>query len=268
MKELAVIQQREILGKPLTLYGDFENPLFLAKEVAKWIEHSNPRVMLQTVDEDEKVVNNVYTLGGNQETWFLTEDGVYEVLMQSRKPIAKKFKKEVKAILKSIRKHGIYATDNVIDNILANPDFGIQLLSQLKQERQEKEQLKVENAQQKQLIGELKPKADYTDTILKSKKLVTITQIAKDYGMTGTEMNKLLHTLNVQYKQGEQWLLYKKYHNKGYVHSETFIFKHSNGTEDIQMITKWTQKGRLFLYNLLKQEEILPLIEQEIKQIS
>lgn len=268
MKELTVIQQQEILGKPLTVYGDFENPLFLAKEVAEWIEHSQVVRMLQNIDDDEKVMNIVHTPGGNQEAWFLTEDGVYEVLMQSRKPIAKQFKKEVKVVLNSIRKHGIYATDNMIDNILANPDFGIQLLSQLKQERAEKEKLKAENLQQKQIIGELKPKADYTDTILKSKKLVTITQIAKDYGMTGTEMNKLLHTLNVQYKQGEQWLLYKKYHNKGYVHSETFIFKHSNGTEDIQMITKWTQKGRLFLYNLLKQEEILPLIEQEIKQIS
>lgn len=268
MKELTVIQQQEILGKPLTVYGDFENPLFLAKEVAEWIEHSQVVRMLQNIDDDEKVMNIVHTPGGNQEAWFLTEDGVYEVLMQSRKPIAKQFKKEVKVVLKSIRKHGIYATDNMINNILANPDFGIQLLLQLKQERTEKEQLKAENLQQKQIIGELKPKADYTDTILKSKKLVTITQIAKDYGMTGTEMNKLLHTLNVQYKQGEQWLLYKKYHNKGYVHSETFIFKHSNGTEDIQMITKWTQKGRLFLYNLLKQEEILPLIEQEIKQIS
>ena len=102
----------------------------------------------------------------------------------------------------------------------------------------------------------------------KSDDLVNWTQIAKDYGMSGIEMNKLLHTLNVQYKQCGQWLLYKKYHDKGYVHSEIFIFKHSNGTEDIQMITKWTQKGRLFLYNLLKQEEILPLIEQEIKQIN
>lgn len=109
MKELAVIQQQEILGKSLTLYGDFDNPLFLAKEVAEWIEHSNPRVMLQTVDEDEKVVNNVYTPGGNQEAWFLTEDGVYEVLMQSRKPIAKQFKKEVKTVLKSIRKNGYYS---------------------------------------------------------------------------------------------------------------------------------------------------------------
>ena len=134
MKELTVIQQQEILGKPLTLYGNFENPLFLAKEVAEWIEYdvSSINKMLNNVDEDEKVRNIIPTLGGKQETWFLTEDGVYEVLMQSRKPIAKQFKKEVKSVLKSIRKYGIYATDNVIDNILTNPDFGIQLLSQLK----------------------------------------------------------------------------------------------------------------------------------------
>ena len=149
MKELTVIQQQEILGKPLTLYGNFENPLFLAKEVAEWIEYdvSSINKMLNNVDEDEKVRNIIPTLGGKQEAWFLTEDGVYEVLMQSRKPIAKQFKKEVKAVLKSIRKHGIYATDNMIDNILANPDFGIQLLSQLKQEREEKEKLKTENLQ-------------------------------------------------------------------------------------------------------------------------
>ena len=270
MKELTVIQQQEILGKPLTLYGNFENPLFLAKEVAEWIEYdvSSINKMLNNVDEDEKGRNIIPTLGGKQETWFLTEDGVYEVLMQSRKPIAKQFKKEVKSVLKSIRKYGIYATDNVIDNILTNPDFGIQLLSQLKEERAEKEKLKSENLQQKQIIGELKPKADYTDMILQSKELVTITQIAKDYGMSGSKMNQLLHKLKVQYKQNGQWLLYSDYHAKGYTHSETIHFKHSNGRADTKMITKWTQKGRLFLYNLLKQEEILPLIEQEIKQIN
>ena len=100
MKELTVIQQQEILGKPLTVYGDFENPLFLAKEVAEWIEYdvSSVNKMLNNVDEDEKVRNIIPTLGGNQETWFLTEDGLYEVLMQSRKPIAKQFKKEVKDV--------------------------------------------------------------------------------------------------------------------------------------------------------------------------
>ena len=105
-KEIKVIDEREVLGKHFRVYGDIENPLFLAKDVAEWIEHSNPRMMLQNIDEDEKVVNNVYTPGGIQEAWFLNEDGVYEVLMQSRKPIAKQFKKEVKKILKQIRLTG------------------------------------------------------------------------------------------------------------------------------------------------------------------
>lgn len=269
MNALSVIKQQEILGKPFTMYGDFENPLFLAKEVAEWIDYAKRSdgsyqvgQMLQTIDGDEKIftVNNV----NGREMWFLTEDGVYEVLMQSRKPIAKQFKKEVKAVLKSIRKHGIYATDNVIDTILENPDFGIQLLSQLKEERAEREKLKTENLQQKQLIGELKPKADYTDTILKSKELVTITQIAKDYGMSGEKFNKILHKLKVQYKQNGQWLLYSQHHAKGYTYSETIYFKHSDGKDDTKMITKWTQKGRLFLYELLKKNNVLPMIEQNI----
>ena len=136
MNELTVIQQQEILGKPFTVYGDFENPLFLAKEVAEWIEHSNARVMLQTVDEEEKLcVNNPYALKGQKEQWFLTEDGVYEVLMQSRKPIAKQFKKEVKAVLKSIRKHGAYMTTETLEQVLLNPDTMIKLCMQLKEEQ-------------------------------------------------------------------------------------------------------------------------------------
>lgn len=263
MEKLKIIQQQQILGKPLTLYGNFENPLFLAKEVAEWITHSNVSMMLQAIDDDEKELHQIGTLNNAYSAWFLTEYGVYEVLMQSRKPIAKQFKKEVKAVLKSIRKYGVYMTSETLEQAILNPDTVIQLVETLKQQKQEKEKLKTENLKQRQLIGELKPKADYTDTILKSKKLLTITQIAKDYGMTGIEMNKLLHTLNVQYKQCGQWLLYKKYHDKGYVHSETFCFEYSNGTKDSKMLTKWTQKGRLFLYDLLKQQEILPLIEQQ-----
>ena len=108
MKQVQIIYNQEVLGKDFHIYGTIEEPLFLAKDVADWIEHSNPRMMLKKIDEDEKVVNNVYTLGGIQETWFLTENGLYEVLMQSRKPIAKQFKKQVKAILKEIRKTGGY----------------------------------------------------------------------------------------------------------------------------------------------------------------
>lgn len=89
MNELKIIEQREVLGQDFKIYGDFENPLFLAKDVAEWIEHSNPSKMVLTIDEDEKVLTNSYTLGGNQECLFLTENGPYEVLFQSRKPIAK-----------------------------------------------------------------------------------------------------------------------------------------------------------------------------------
>lgn len=128
---------------------------------------------------------------------------------------------------------------------------------------EEREQLQIESAQQKQIIGELKPKADYTDTILKNKGLVTITQIAKDYGMSGTKMNELLHGYGIQYKQSEQWLLYIKYQDKGYTHSETINIIRRDGRPDITMNTKWTQKGRLFIYGLLKKSGILPVIEQE-----
>lgn len=124
--------------------------------------------------------------------------------------------------------------------------------------------LQLENTQQKQIIGELKPKADYLDQILQSKALVTITAIAKDYGMSAKAFNKKLHELKVQFKQGHQWFLYSNYHNCGYTHSETVEYTHSDGKKDITMNTKWTQKGRLFLYELLKKNGIIPVIEKEV----
>ena len=100
--------------------------------------------------------------------------------------------------------------------------------------------------------------------ILQSKELVAITQIAKDYGMSGGKFNKILHKLGVQYKQNGQWLLYAKHQEKGYTHSKTIHFNHSDGRPDTKMITQWTQKGRLFLYELLKKNDILPIIERHI----
>lgn len=123
--------------------------------------------------------------------------------------------------------------------------------------------LESESIQQKQIIGELKPKADYVDAILNNKGLVTITQIAKDYGASGQAMNQKLHELGVQYEQSGQWLLYAKHHSCGYTHSETVQITHSDGRLDVKMNTKWTQKGRLFLYNLLKSNGVLPVIERK-----
>lgn len=105
---MEILETREIFGREFNIYGTLEEPMFLAKDVAEWIEHTNPRMMLKKIDEKEKVVNNVYTLGGIQDLWFLTENGLYKISMQSRKPIAKQFKHEVKKILKEIRLQGYY----------------------------------------------------------------------------------------------------------------------------------------------------------------
>lgn len=212
--------------------------------------------MLDKIDEDEKLVGTLFRSGQNREAWFLTENGLYEVLMQSRKPLAKKFKKKVKEILKSIRKHGLYA----IDDLLENPDMAIAALQKLKEERQLRLQAQEEVAQKNQIIQELQPKATYYDLVLQNKSLVAISVIAKDYGMSAKKMNKILHELKIQFKQGNTWLLYQKYAGKGYTQSKT----HTIDADYSKMHTYWTQKGRLFLYDLLKNKKgILPLIEQK-----
>lgn len=122
--------------------------------------------------------------------------------------------------------------------------------------------LQLENTQQKQIIGELKPKADYLDTILKNKSIMTVTAIAKDYGMSATQFNKKLHQLGVQFKQSEQWFLYRQYQNCGYTHSKTTEITHKDGTKELKLNTEWTQKGRLFLYELLKKNGLVPTIER------
>jgi len=147
-----------------------------------------------------------------------------------------------------------------------NPDMIVKRAYEILQRKVEK--LTTQNLMLEQQVNEFKSKADYVDTILKNKGLVTITQIAKDYGMSGTKMNELLHELKVQYKQSGQWLLYAKYQNKGYTHSDTVPITRKDGTPDIKMNTKWTQKGRLFLYDLLKRNGILPMIEREFQKVN
>ena len=129
------------------------------------------------------------------------------------------------------------------------------------EEEKKRRALQATCSQQEQLIGELKPKADYTDKILQSKSLVPITAIAKDYGMSGQALNKILHGLKIIYRIGNQWLLYSKYQACGYTSSETVQIETSEGTK-VVLNTKWTQKGRLFLYEMLKKQNIIPMIER------
>ena len=194
---------------------------------------------------------------------YLPENMVYRLGFKASNDKAQKFQAVLAdEVLPAIRKHGAYMTEDTIKKALQEPDFIIKLATELKEEKEARKTAELEVAQKSQIINELKPKADYTDRILQSSSLVTITQIAKDYGMSGKKMNSLLHELKVIYKMGSQWLLYSKYQAKGYTHSETVNIEHSDGRSDVVMNTKWTQKGRLFLYELLKKNGTLPLIEQ------
>lgn len=194
----------------------------------------------------------------------IPESLVYKLAFKASNSVAEKFQDWIAIdVVPTIRKNGAYMTPQTIENVLSNPDMIIELATRLKEHQQSIRKLETKNKVLEQHVHELKPKADYTDVILKNKSLMTITQIAKDYGKSAREMNKILHELGVQYKQSDQWLLYAKHHKKGYTHSETIRFKRSDGSSDVKLITKWTQKGRLFIYQLLKDNGILPLIELE-----
>lgn len=188
---------------------------------------------------------------------FITEPQFYKLAIKANNETAEKFQDWVTSeVLPSIRKHGAYMTDKTIEQVLTDPDTIIRLATNLKTERQN-------NLVLTQQVNELKPKADYADVILDNKALVTITFISKDYGMSGKTMNKLLHDLGVQYNQSGTWLLYAKHQTKGWTQSETHEVRRNDGTTKLVASTKWTQKGRLGLYELLKSNGYLPLIEQD-----
>lgn len=234
--ELKVLDEQEVLGKRFRVYGTPEEPLFVAKDVAEQIEYdvSSVNKMLNNVDEDEKVRKNIPTLGGVQESWCLTESGLYEVLMQSRKPVAKQFKKEVKEILKSIRKHGIYATDNVIDNILNNPDFGIELLTKLKEERAARVEAERKNA-----------------ILMHVNKTYTVTEIAKELGLkSAIQLNKILAEEKIQYQVNGTWVMYSQYSNLGYEEIKQEVLDSGK----VIYHRRITQMGREFILTLLKKK--------------
>lgn len=254
MNEIKVIDQREVLGVDFKIYGDFDNPLFLAKDVAEWIEHSNSRVMLDSVDENEKVVRNVYTLGGNQESWFLTEDGLYEVLMQSRKPIAKEFKKEVKAILKSIRKHGAYMTDSTIEEAIANPDFLIRLATELKNEKAARKELEEKRAKDR-------PKVLFADAVSASHTSILIGDLAKLLKQNGynTGQNRLFEELRGRgflMKTGSsQNMPTQTAMERGLFEVKESTVVNPDGSVRVTKTTKVTGKGQQYFINLFLEKE-------------
>lgn len=256
MKDLKIFENNEF-GEVRTTVIDDE-PYFSLNDVCRILEINNPRMAKTRLNRDGvSTTDGVDSLGRRTDVTMINESNLYKLIFQSRKAEAERFADWVTSeVLPAIRKDGGYMLvnkNNSEEEIMAKAV----LIAQKSMER-----LKLENKQKDQIIGELKPKADYVDKILQNKSLIKVSAIAKDYGMSAQELNKLLHKMRIQYKQGDQWLLYSKIQDKGYTSSETHVYEKKDGSTDIRLLTKWTQKGRIFLYDELKKNGYLPMIER------
>lgn len=260
MDELKVFNNAEFgTVRMLEINGE---PWFVGKDVAEILGYSNTRdTLAKRVDNEDKLdgVAICDSIGREQKPVLINESGLYSLILSSKLPKAKEFKRWVTAeVIPSIRKHGMYA----VDELLNNPDIAIQAFTALKEERAKNKALETENAQQKQIIAEYSPKASYYDVVLQTSDALSASQIAKDYGKSAKWLNETLHDLGVQYKQGSTWLLYQKYAEQGYTRSKTHTYSGNDGNQHSKLHTYWTQKGRLFIYDLLKKKGILPRIER------
>lgn len=189
---------------------------FVGKDLTTILGYANPsKALSDHVDEEDNSITIRYRAWGQRGGWLINESGLYSLILSSKMPNAKQFKRWVtNDVLPSIRKHGVYATNDFIKKSLEDPAWAISVL----QELQAKEEKIAIQAQQ---ISEMQPKASYYDLILQNKSTLPITKIAKDYGMSGRKMNDLLHDLGIQYKMGKTWILYQEYADQGYTQSRT-----------------------------------------------
>ena len=258
--EIQVFSNEE-LGEVRTTVIDGE-VTFVGKDVAEILGYSNTRKALTDHVDDEDKMDGVTirdSIGREQTPVFINESGLYSLILSSKMPNAKKFKRWITTeVLPSIRKHGVYA----VDEVLQNPDVLIQALTELKKEREEKAKLKETVAVQNQQITEMTPKAGYYDVVLNCKDVISTTEIAKDYGWSAKKMNAYLHEKKIQFKQGKIWLLYQKYAEQGLTSTKTSVYNGRDGLSHSNIHTYWTQKGRLFIYELLKKDGVLPIMER------
>ncbi len=260
MKDLMIFKNEEF-GKIRTLQINNE-PWFVAKDISDKLGYAETSNMIKRIDKEDFISSKLE--GMNMKSIIINESGLYSAIIGSKLESARRFKHWVTSeVLPSIRKTGGYIAgeENMNEDELVLKAMNV-LNRKVENLRQENNQLKLENEKQDQLIGELKPKADYTDRILKCDDLTKVNIIACDYGFTATEFNKLLKSLGIQYREGKDWLLYKNYRGKGYTQTKTFEYTHKNGTKGSRTTMYWTQKGRLFLYEFLKQRDILPRMEE------
>lgn len=245
---MQVICETEVCNYKFKIYGTKEEPLFLAKDIECFLEYKGGTTQLVgLVDEDEKVLYNVQTLRGIQESWFVNKDGLFEILMLSRKPVAKQFKKGVKQILKQIESTGGYVVEHREEEFIENHyDF---LSSETKNAMlsEMREHIKKQNAiieeQNKKILLDA-PKVDYHDNVLNCDKLISVNEIANDIGISAKALNQFLHDEGIQYKQGKSWKIYSKHYD---LITDKYCDYHI--TEYGQQL-KWTEKGRKFILEL------------------
>ena len=258
MSELKIFENEQF-GRIRTMEID-STPYFVGKDVAEVLGYTNPpKALKDHVDDEDKLTEQIVMSGQGRNVTIINESGLYSLILSSKLPKAKEFKHWVTSeVLPAIRKHGVYA----VDEVLENPDMLISALQALKEEREKAKRLTETVAVQEQQISELQPKASYYDVVLNCKDLVSVTEIAKDYGKSAKWLNEKLHELGIQFKQGGKiWLLYQRYAEKGYTSTKTQTYNGNDGEVHTKVHTYWTQKGRLFIYDCLKAESILPLVE-------
>lgn len=244
--------------------GTADNPLFCLKDLCRVLELRVDGVTPRLKKDGYNRIGVIDNLGREQQAIFVNEQNLYKVIMRSDKPQAEPFQDWVCGeVLPSIRRTGGYiATNaNMTDaEILAKAVLVAQTTIEKRNERIK--QLETENTAQKALISQMQKGNDYLNIILQSKGTLATTQIAVDYGMSAIAFNRKLNEIHIQRKVNGQWILYSEFMGKGYVHSRTISFYHSDGRPDTRLCTEWTQRGRLFLYDALKEVGILPLIEK------
>lgn len=255
--------------RTVTINGE---PWFVASDVCKALDIGNPSQAISRLDDDEKnTIILTEGIPGNPNKTIVNEPGLYSLVLSSRKPEAKSFKRWIThEVIPDIRQYGMYATSDFLDKALGNPDNWIRMLTEYSAVKKENETLKLETVEQKAVIKSqnnqitlMKPKATYYDLVLRTKNAVNITTIAKDYGLSAVTLNKKLHDYGVQYKQGGTWLLYQQYADMGYTKTKTGVYTNKAGEEYASVHTQWTQKGRMFIYEILKEHGILPKMEEE-----
>lgn len=223
---------------------------FCGRDVATALGYKDPTNAMKQHCKGVAIHHPLPTAGGIQQVRFVTEGDLYRLIFSSKLPAAQAFEAwVVDEVLPTIRRHGVYA----IDELLSNDEFLEQAIVQLRAERAKR--LTAEQA-----LLEAAPKVSYYDLVLQSASLLTTTEIAKDYGLSAKRMNAILHEEGVQFRQSGRWFLYARYAEQGYTQSKTH--EYDEGKTRTHMY--WTQKGRLFIYDLLKNQlDLLPVIEQD-----